>query len=144
MKTLAHFFTLLCLPLLAGCASSDSSTSASAPVPPAGNTAQNSPPARTPNWEEIDKTVQRVKTREQQKPRLVETSRNTEQGFFPMSDADYTAALDSARADVRKANPKWSDSAVETEAVKRADAAKASAEHSYSSRASSTFELQKP
>ena len=118
--------------LVAGCASS---TSAPPPEPLSG---------KGPNWEEIDKTVQRVKEREKNKGQLVETERTTEQGFFPMSDADYAAALDSARADVRKANPKMSDADVETEAVKKADAAKYAAEHAYSARASSTYEWKKP
>jgi len=129
--SLSLFLTLL----VGGCASSTS-----APPP----TTTESLPAKTPNWEEIDKTVQRVKEREKNKGRLVETGRTTEQGFFPMSEADYTAALDSAREEVKKANPKMSDADVEAEAIKKADAAKYAAEHSYSARASSTYEWKKP
>ncbi len=128
--------------LSAGCASSRTPF-VSDPAAPASAAAQAQPQSRTPNWDEIDQTVQRVKAREAQKTRLVETSRTVEHGFLPMSEADYTAALETARAEIRKANPKMSDSDVETEAVKRADAAKWSAEHSHTSRASSTFELKK-
>jgi hypothetical protein len=59
-----------------------------------------------------------------------------------MSDADYQAALDSARAEVKKAIPKWPDADVETEATKRADQAKYQAEHILSTRASSSFEVK--
>jgi hypothetical protein len=48
-----------------------------------------------------------------------------------MPDGDYAAALASAADEVRKANPKLSDSEVETEAVKRADEAKRKYENSY-------------
>jgi hypothetical protein len=128
--------------LAAGCASSRppfvSDPAASGP-----GAAQTPPSPKSPNWDEIDKTVQRVKEREKSKPRLVETERTVEQGFLPMSEADYTAALETARVEIRKANPKLSDGDVETEAIKRADAAKWTAEHAYSSRASSTYELKK-
>jgi hypothetical protein len=136
---------LLLTPLLwVGCASSPTPF-ARDPALPANAAAQDqAQTTKTPNWEEIDKTSQRVREREKKKAEFVETSRTVEQGFLPMSGADYTAALDAARADVRKANPKWTDSDVETEAIKRADQAKWRAEHSYSTRASSTYELRKP
>jgi hypothetical protein len=129
---------VICALFLAGCANSPNGGSQPAVV--------TGPPMRTggPNWEEIDKSVQRIKERESGKPRLVETDRKVEQGFFPMSDADYAAALASARDEVRKANPKMSESAVETEAIKRADDAKRSYEHSHSSTATSTYEWKKP
>jgi outer membrane murein-binding lipoprotein Lpp len=78
------------------------------------------PPMRPggPNWEEVDKSVQRIKDREAGRPRLVETVRATEQGFHEMSADDYAAALDAARADLRKANPKISDSDLEQQATK--------------------------
>jgi len=97
-----------------------------------------------PNWEEVDKSVQRVKERERSKARLVETGRTQEQGFRQMSDEDYAAALESAREDVRKASPKISDGDLEKEAVKRADEAKRKYELSVSSSASSTYEWKKP
>lgn len=124
--------------LVAGCANSPNGGSQPAVV--------TGPPMRTggPNWEEVDKTVQRIKERESGKPRLVETDRKVEQGFFAMPDADYATALASARDEVKKANPKYSESAVETEAIKRADDAKRSYEHAHSSTATSTYEWKKP
>jgi hypothetical protein len=137
MKTRAAF--ALALLLLAGCASTP--PAANPPMPPGG-----------PNWEKVDESVARIKEREKNKGRLVETERSsgstTEQGYFKMSDEDYAAALDSARADVKKANPKMSDADVETEATKRADAAKQKYENTYSVRtstsASSSYEWKKP
>lgn len=120
------------LPVLAGCAT----TPPPAPEPPMR--------AGGPNWAEIDKTVQRVKAREQAKPQFVETSRTVESGFRSMSEADYATALDNARDEVRRANPKFDDAAVEREAVRRADRAKWDYEHAYSSSGSSSYELKKP
>src|SRR5262245_40062356 len=117
--------------LLAGCAS----------APQAEN-----PPMRAggPNWEEVDKSVQRIKDRERNKPQLVETGRTQEQGFRQMSDDDYVAALDAARSEVKKANPKMTDADVENAATKQADHAKWVYEHSVSSSASSSYELKRP
>lgn len=135
---------LAVLPLLGGCASSPTPY-AQDPALPANAAATPQPQStKTPNWDEVDKTVQRVRAREQQRPQMVETQRIVESGYFPMTDEQYAAALDSARADVRKANPKWNESEVETEAVKRADQAKDKAEHTYVERASSTYEYRKP
>ena len=117
--------------LLAGCAS----------APPPEN-----PPMRAggPNWEEVDKSVKRLKDREKNPPQLVETGRTQEQGFRPMSDEDYAAALDAARAEVRKANPKMADADVENAATRQADHAKWVYEHSVTSSASSSYEWKKP
>jgi hypothetical protein len=124
--------------LLIGCASPSADTSTNPPpAAPAGS-------STGPNWEEIDKTVQRVKERERNKPRLVETETHTDTGFAKMSDDDYAAELDQARAEVKKANPKMSDGDVETEAAKRADQAKRRYELGVQHNAGSTYELKKP
>lgn len=126
---LAVMFTLASL---AGCAS---------PVKVDSN-----PPMRPggPNWEEVDRTAQRVKEREQNKPRLVEVERSQEQGFRRMSDEDYAAELDRARAEAKKADPKRADAEIEKEAVRRADEARRGYERSVQSSASSTYEWKKP
>jgi hypothetical protein len=100
------------------------------------------PSSSGPNWEEIDKTVQRVNDRKQTKGRLVETERTTEAGFFPMTEEEYAEALETARAEVRKEKPKLAESEVETEAVKRADQAKTRQEQAFTQRASSRFEYK--
>jgi hypothetical protein len=123
--------------LLAGCAWPSADTSTPPPATPAGSSAG-------PNWEEIDKTVQRVKERERNKPRLVETESHTETGFAKMSDDDYAAELDKARAEIKKTNPKMSDGDVEAEATKRADQAKRRYELGVQNSAGSTYELKKP
>jgi len=107
---------------------------------------KDNPPMRPggPNWEEIDKSVQRIKDREQGKPRLVETERSQEQGFRKMSDDDYTAALDDARAEIKKAHPKMTDAEVEKLAGKRADEAKSAYERTVFNSASSSYEVKKP
>jgi hypothetical protein len=120
---------------VAGCASSNAPPSVA--VDPPANA------GRGPNWEEIDKTVQRVRAREEDKPRLVETSRTTDTGFRTMTDDEYTTQLEKAREEVRKASPKMAAKDVEAEATKRADAAKRSYERSVSTRASSTYEVKK-
>jgi hypothetical protein len=124
-------FTVL-LPLLAGCASS-LQVESNPPMRPGG-----------PNWDEVDKSVQRIKEREKNQPRLVETVRTQEQGFHQMSDDDYASVLDGARSDVRKAFPKMADGEVEKEATKQADEAKRQYEHAISSSASSSYEWKKP
>ena len=121
--------------LLAGCASQSHS--------PGTNVA---PPLRAsgPNWDAIDGTVQRVKERERAKLQAVETERTVESGFFAMTDEEYAVALESARAEVRKSNPKMPESDVESEAVKRADEAKRRHEQTFTRRASSTYEIKRP
>lgn len=95
-----------------------------------------------PDWSKVDKTVERVKEREQNKPKLVETARTEEAGVRQMTDEEYAQALDDARAEIRKANPKLSEAEVETQATARADEAR---RHPISYRsASSTYELQRP
>jgi hypothetical protein len=118
--------------LLTGCAATPS--------------AESQPPMRPggPDWAEVDRSVQRIKDREKNRPRLVETERIVEQGPRAMSDDDYAAVLEAARADVRKASPKLAESDVEKEAAKRADEAKRQYEHSFSSSASSSYEWKKP
>jgi hypothetical protein len=61
-----------------------------------------------------------------------------------MSDDDYAAELDNARAEVKKSNPKMSDNDVEAEATRRADQAKRRYELGVQHNASSTYELKKP
>ena len=119
----------------AGCASS--SRSPGAIVSP-------SPATGGPNWDAVDKTVQRVKERERAKLQAVETERTVESGFFAMTDEEYATALESARVEIRKANPKMSEGEVESEAIRRADEAKRRHEQSFTRRASSTFELKRP
>jgi hypothetical protein len=120
---------------VAGCASSSHSPSTTVGPPP--NTAR-------PNWDAVDKTVQRVRERERAKLQAVETERTVESRFLAMTEEEYAAALDSARSEVRRSNPKMSEGDVEAEAVKRADEAKRSHEQSFTRRASSTYELKRP
>jgi hypothetical protein len=98
--------------------------------------------SKAPNWAEIDQTVQRIKEREKSRSSWKITDK-VESGFFPMSDEDYASALNSARDEIRKANPKMSDSDVETNAVRRADEARSNYENSFRQRASTTYELEK-
>jgi transketolase len=118
--------------LLAGCASSPR--------------VEDNPPMRVggPNWDEVDKTVQRVKERERPKLAVVETERTTEAGFFAMTDEEYAAALEAARVEVRKANPNLSDAEVEAEATKRADEAKRRQEASFTRRSTLKYEVKSP
>jgi hypothetical protein len=125
----------LCLLLGAGCANSTRMRDQPVPPPLTGP---------GPNWAEIDKTVERVKEREQTKLRVVETGRTIESGFFSMTDEEYAQALEDARAAVRKAEPKLSETEIESEAVKRADEARRRHELAFTQRASSTYELKKP
>ena len=122
---------VLALVLLAGCAHKKQAQNP--PMPPGG-----------PNWAEVDKSAQRVKEREQNKPRFVETKRVEEEGFLKMSDKDYADALEDAKLAVRKEHPDWSASDVEREATKRSDQARIRYESSYSKRSSSTYELKTP
>jgi hypothetical protein len=120
---------------VAGCASSSRFPGKPvAPVPGAGS----------PNWDEVDKTVQRVRERERAKLQAVETERTVEAGFFAMTDDEYASALESARSEIRKANPKMPEDEVESEAIKKADEAKRRHELSFTRRASSTYELKRP
>lgn len=127
MKTFALAFLLV----FAGCA-----TASKDPNPPMR--------AGGPDWEKIDQSVQRIKEREQNKARLVETARTREEGFRPMSDADYAAALETARAEIKKANPKIADADLEKEATLRADTARRQYEQAFTRSASSTYEWKKP
>lgn len=120
----------------AACVSSLETRRATAPVAPANGSG--------PNWNEIDRTVQRVKEREGSKLRLVETERTTSSGFAKMTDEEYAAALETAREEISKANPKLSDRDVEAAAVKQADEAKRRAELTYTQSASSTYEVKRP
>lgn len=118
--------------LLAGCATTQRPDDT--PMRPGG-----------PDWTAVDKSVDRVKERERNKPKiLVETGRTSESGYFAMTDDEYATALESARAEVRKANPKMSDRDVETEATKRADEARRKHENTFTQRAGVTYELKKP
>ena len=135
MKPSLVFLAAVPLLFVAGCAS-----------PPVEVDAASNPPmpAGGPNWEQVDKSVQRIKDREQNKARLVETARTEEQGFRTMSDDDRAAAFDAARVEIRNANPKMSESDVDKEAAKRADDAKRECERAVHSSAGSTYELKKP
>ncbi len=113
-------------------------------VPPIASTNTSAPTGPGPNWEEIDKTVQRVRAREENKPKLVETVRTSETVFPTMTDDEYVVELEKARDEVKKANPEMETKEVEAEATKRADAAKHSYEHTISRSASSTYELKRP
>ncbi len=121
--------------MLAGCASPSHSPSATIATPQR---------AGSPNWDAIDGTVQRVKERERTKLQAIETERTVESGYFAMTDEEYATALESARSEVRKSNPKLPESEVESEAVKKADEAKRRHEQSFTRRASSTYELKRP
>jgi hypothetical protein len=101
----------------------------------------SAPIAPGPNWDEVDKTIERVRERERTKLRAIETKRTVESGFFVMTEEEYAAAL-TARGEVRKANPALSESEVEAEATKRADEAKRHHDASFQRRASSTFEIK--
>lgn len=97
-----------------------------------------------PDWAAVDKSVERVKERERNKPRLTETERTSEAGFPTMTDEDYATALDTARGEVKKANPKMSESDIETEATKRAEEAKRQHENTFSRSTSVKYELKTP
>ena len=90
---------------------------------------------------EIDKSVERIKAREKKKaePVPVTVTNEVKQGYLPMSDEDYARALDNARDDVRKANPKMSDSEIEDRARLQADDAKWKYEHSYRTETTTTY-----
>ncbi len=117
--------------LLAGCATTQSPDDV--PMRPGG-----------PDWAAVDKSVERVKERERSKPKLVETERTSEAGFRPMTDEEYATALEIARIEVRKANPKMAEAVLEAEAIKRADEAKRQHESSFSRSVRVDYELRKP
>jgi hypothetical protein len=119
----------------AGCASSTRMREPNVPPSPVG---------AGPNWAAIDRTIERVKKREQTRLRVVKTERRVEAGFFPMTDEDYAQALDAARAAVKKAQPKLAEAETESEAVRQAEEARRRHEQSFTQRTSSTFELKKP
>lgn len=106
----------------------------------------DNPPMRAggPNWEDVDRSVERLKERERNRSQLVETGRTQELGLQTMSDEDYATVLEAARGDVKKANPKMSDKEVEKAATKKADEAKRQYGHAVSGSASSTYEWKKP
>ena len=125
-------FPCVILAVLAGCAT-PRTTDANAPMRAGG-----------PNWAEVDASAERVRERNRSKSRFVETERTQEQGFRRMSDEDYAAELEGARAEVRKANAGWSDAEIEAEAVKRADEAKRRYELTVHGTARSTYEWKTP
>lgn len=122
---------LLIVVLVAGCASQ----------PQVAN-----PPMRVggPNWGEVDKSVQRLKERNANNSRLVETQRSHEEGFGKMSDDDYASVLAAARSDVRRDNPSMADDDIEKEANTRADKARREYELTFSHTAGSTYEWKTP
>lgn len=105
---------------------------------PVGSSVASEPPMRGsgPNWDEVDRGTERRRARTSQGSPGPTVTKSVEQGFFTMSDADYETALNQAREDVRKADPRMSADAVEAEAVKRADKAKREYEHTYQTRSS--------
>lgn len=118
--------------LLAGCATTQRPYDT--PMRPGG-----------PDWVAVDKSVERVKERERHKPRLVvETEHTNEVGYFAMTDEEYATALDTARTDVKKANPKMSDGDVETEATRRTEEARRKHENTYQQRVGVKYEFKKP
>lgn len=126
--------TIAVVLLCAGCALKESKIAAdSRPMPPGG-----------PDWTKVDESAARAKAREESKPRLVETQRTEERGYLKMTDEEYAKVLACALDEVRRANPSWSELAVETEARKRADQAKWDQENSYTVRSSSTYEWKSP
>jgi hypothetical protein len=137
MKTgLVFVFSLLAL---AGCVSAPEGATSSAHGP------SPAPAPEKINWTEVDKSSARVKEREKAKPASnVTVTDNVESGFFLMSDDDYETALTSATEEIRKANPKMSDSEVEIEAGKRADEARRKYENSYRTRASTSVQWKSP
>jgi hypothetical protein len=122
---------------LAGC------TTAPDTEPAAARASAPTPAPEKINWEEVDKSTARVKERKnRESDRKVTTTETVEQGFLPMSDDEYVAALTSATEEVRKANPKMSDWEVDTEARKRADEAKRQYENSFRTRASTSTKVE--
>jgi hypothetical protein len=93
------------------------------------------------DWQEIDKSTQRTKARALAKPEKAHTvTDKVESGFLPMSEDDYARAKTKAMDEVRKANPKMSESDVESAAVARADQEKREYEQVYRTRASTSYE----
>lgn len=128
----ATFTLLLLATLLAGCATTQRPDDT--PMRAGG-----------PDWAAVDKSVERVKERERNKPRLVvESERTAEAGYFAMTEDEYATALDTARAEIKKANPKMSDRDVETEASKRADEARRKHENTYQQRVGVSYEFKRP
>jgi len=131
---------IFCLLGLAGCTSLPdgktvpAETAASTPAPRPQNI----------NWEEVDKSTARSKERQQKSAWAKTESSSVERGYFSMSDEDYAAALASATDEIKKANPKLSDSDVETKARERADDAKRKYENSYTTRASTSVKWTSP
>jgi hypothetical protein len=103
-------------------------------------------PAVAPlNWEEIDKSTQRTKERvlkKQEQPRPAITS-TVESGFLPMSEDDYASAKTKAADEIRKANPKMSDSEVDSAAEARAEKEKRLYEQTFRTRSSVSYEWKK-
>lgn len=121
----------------AGCASLSSHTK------PAQQGESPAPAPEKVNWEEVDRSTARTKERGEKKPADVTKTDTVEQGFLKMSTDDYVSALASAMSDVRQEHPDWSQAAVETEAVRRADEAKRKYESSYSTRTSTEVKWSK-
>lgn len=124
-------FLLLLLPLLfLACSKKpDTPPVTATPMRPGG-----------PDWEAVDKTVQRVKDRAKSKPRLVETSRTTEQGFAPMTDEEYEELRHQLWDDIHKSRPDLSEFEVDRLSKALADQKRQQSELRYRSTTSSTYE----
>ncbi len=124
--------------LVAGCASTSQSEApavASRPVPK----------EKQPNWEEIDKSTQRTRERAQKKEEKQRptTTESVESGFLPMTDEEYARVLSTASDEIRKANPKMSESDVDSAAHERAEKEKRDYERNYRTRTSTSYEWKK-
>lgn len=113
MKPLVLWF---CVILLAGCTTADMPDMS--PPPP------DNPPMPTggPNWQNVDRTVERMRQRDGRKPAGAAIAPKK------MTEAQYDAALKRAREEIRQANPQLSDTQLEWRAIQQADAEKAAYE----------------
>jgi hypothetical protein len=123
---------LVALVSLTGCASAPPATVVSPPIVGTG-----------PDWDAIDQTVARIKARKEARRSSVTVTENVESGFFAMTDDEYAEVLEAARQEIRQANPKLAESAVEEQAAKHADAARAKADTSFTARASQSVEWKR-
>lgn len=126
---------------MAGCASAPTTKSTAGKNPLA---ASPSPQPQNINWEEVDKSTARTREREKKSAWTKTESTQVESGYFPMSDEDYASALASATNEIRQANPKLSESEVETKARERADEARRKYESAHTTRASTSVKWTSP
>lgn len=96
------------------------------------------------DWKKVDESTARTKERKSRKAWTKTETRQEEQGYFPMTDDEYAAALENAAAEIRKENPRMSGTEVEARARARADDARTNQEKSYQTRASATVKWTSP